>query len=188
MTPMMSRPLPKALVKKRQEDKRPRKQQKKKSELFTMAMMGTAVLVGSVGAILLYAAFSTSVQTKPKKPFKDKEEEIAAMLEQGNSWYENEKLTRLKRAREMLDEAYAKGGKAGRVRQRTSLMVINLRTLIRPDKDKKTEDGKPVADVESGGIGNKRKAAQPRPTDSKGKLLPGELAPGDEVSAGDVFE
>ncbi len=182
MTPMMSRPLPKKLVKKRQEEKRPQKK-KKKSEIFTLAMMGAAVLAGTTGAIVLYAAFNTSVKTKPKKPFKDKEEEITAMLEQGNSWYDNEKLSKLKRAREMMDEAYANGGKAGRTRQRTSLMVINLRTIIRPDMDKKPEDGKPE-ELDSGGIGNKRKAPQPRPTDSKGKLVPGELAPGSE----DAFE
>ncbi len=171
MTPMMSRPLPKSLrARQKPQAKKPRKRSKVTAGLIAAAGLATAVVT-----MIVWTALGTEGVRRPPRVFDDKEQEIAAKLEHGDSWFSNPDLAKLERAKKLMDEADAEGATAGRIRQRTSLMAINMRTLIIKPRADETEDGKKKveAELETGGAGPRADTPVPVSSDKNGKLIPG---------------
>jgi hypothetical protein len=177
MTPMMSRPLPKSLIKQRQDKHGP---PRKKPDFGPALRVVTGVaLLAGVAAVVAYAGLNTKLTTRPKKPFSNREEEIDSKLEHDSNWFENEDAARLPRAIKLLDDASNDGKIAGRMRQRTAHMAINLRTLVE-DPRKRTEkeaakdakkDGSRREDRIETGASKLNKPVCPRPvkTDLRGR-------------------
>ena len=178
MAPMVSRPLPQSLVKKRQEKKQPPK--KKKNEMLTLGVMAAAAMAGGAVAMLVWAGLRTrAIERKPYEQPVDKQERIEEFLEVNDGWYKDPDRVKLARAKKMLDEAYKDGKIAGRHRQKTSLMTINLRVLV-DDPTKKREMGKVgkkkdvPEEIEGASARYRPSRPAPRKSDDEGKVLPGE--------------
>ncbi len=180
MTPMMSRPLPRPVGKKRFKSE---EKVEGKKPVASLALVAMAVLVVGSAAVLLYGAYRTSTKRKPRKHRVPKSTQITATLEHGDDWYMDPSGVRLPRAKKLLAEA--KGAKPGRTRHKTSLMEINLRTLATEKlpvaEDEKARD-KLADEVESdSGVGAQPPTPKPRPTDKRGRILPGEGEEGPAV-------
>ncbi len=175
MTPMMSRPLPRPVGKKKFKSEEKAKKAKPTARLAVVAIV---ILLGGAAAGLLWGAGSTSVRKGPPKYRIPNSTQFAATvkasLEHGDEWAGKGNV-RLPRAKKLL--ADAKGAKLGRTKHKTNLMEINLRTLV-TEKTPLATDEKSRArlddEIESDSALGARPAAPKRiPSDRHGKVIAG---------------
>jgi len=184
MTPMMSRPLPRPVGRKKFKSQEAAEKKKKPPAASPAAVAAAALVVGAA-ALIVITALHGAVKVEPISS--NVVAPAETLVETDKAWMDpGLGRVKLEKAKKMLEKAGADKALT-HTRVKTGFVTINLRNVVdRPKTKEEAAKAKPVG-LEGASTGGSQRVPKPKPTDRYGKVIPGGSNEG-AAEGGVVFE